>query len=77
MKLETESLFSVFAPSEWPSSPSPSDDNETEWKEEVDDAGIWPCLWREVDPDLDAGGYECSTVSVLGVGLFRGFECDD
>ena len=64
----------MFALSE---GPSPSDDNETEWKEEVDDAGIWPCFWRDVEPDLDAGGYEWSTVSVFGVGLFLGFECDE
>ena len=39
----------------------PSDDNETEWKDEMDDAGTWPepfPLEGMVIPRLFNGGYE-------------------
>lgn len=55
MKLETELPASVLAQSV---AASPSEDKETEWNDEVEEAGTWPCRCREFEEPLVNGGYE-------------------
>lgn len=54
MKFETEPLPSV----------PPSEDRETEWKDDVEEAETWPWACRRLDDELlfAIGGYVCSTV---------------
>lgn len=48
----------------------PSEERETEWNEEIEEAGAW--REGELTPSLDSGGYVWSTVSesdLEGVGI--------
>ena len=46
---------------------SPSDDKETEWKDDVEDAETWPCRCRKFafEVAVPSGGYVCSTAREL------------
>lgn len=46
----------------------PSDDRDTEWKDDTDDVGACPLREASDRLSLDQGGYVCSTVRQLGEG---------
>jgi hypothetical protein len=59
-----------------PSDRPPSDDKETEWKEDTDEVGTWPLPFRLMSTtlSLDNGGYVCSTESDCATCPGEGFR---